>query len=96
MWSKVATDFNSRSPISRDVKQLCKMWRDMKQKQKANDVNTLHKKEIRRGTNAAPIDPVSKAAISILPSTSFNPLSWINDSDTLLHEEKQNEQSGKT
>ena len=44
-WKKIETEFNSRSPISREIKQLSKMWRDMKKR--AKDVRTEQNRESR-------------------------------------------------
>jgi len=95
-WKKIETEFNSRSPISREIKQLSKMWRDMKKR--AKDVRTEQKRESRLtggGKNPVRIDPVSEAAISLLPRTSFEPLTGVNDSDALLHEEKGDIENGE-
>ena len=96
VWRKIEVAYNSRSPIARDIKQLSKKWRDMKKK--AKDIRTEQKKESRLtggGKNPVQVDPVSQAAMSILPSTSFDPLAGVNDSDALLHEDVETTENGE-
>ena len=86
-WTKIHSLFNSQSDVSRTIKQLSTLWRDMKQR--AKKVHTSNKQErLRTGGGTAQLisDPVSESMISLLPSTVLDPITNINDSDTVLHD----------
>ena len=90
-WNSILMDFSAVSSLSRTIKQLQVLWRDLKSR--AKEKYTAMKKErlsTGGGRSEMEIDQVNKAMIDILPQALLEPLSGINDSDVSMHETSQN------
>ena len=86
-WEEIAKAYNAQDHAHRTKQQLVVLWRDMKAK--AKKAYAMRKKS-RNLTGGGPIEgnvplPV-QMVIDIIPNTILDPLTGINDSDAVLHE----------